>query len=165
MAQAPDTIGNWTTTEFQRVVRELILQNPPDHLGGLSVDDLTVIGSLTAQGTITYSLRSTLSTVGASGQPGFLNSWVNGGAPYRAAGYTKTEDGWIRLHGSVKNGSVGSAAFALSPGFRPTATSRHAVASNAVFGIVDITSAGLVIPQSPSSNVIVSLDGIQFKAA
>lgn len=165
MAQAAETIGNWDSSQLQRVVRELINLYPPDHLNSLSVDDLTVVGGFTAKGSVTYSLRSTLNTIGASGQVAFANSWVNGGAPYFAASYTRTEDGWIRLRGAVKSGSVGSAAFVLPPGARPSSTSRHAVVSNSVFGIVDITSGGSVIPQSPSSNVLVSLDGIQFKAA
>lgn len=165
MAQSKDTIGNWDSSQLQRVVRELIAQYPPDHLNGLSVDDLTVVGSFTAKGSVTYSLRSTLNTIGASGQVGYANSWVNGGSPYFAAAYTKTEDGWIRMRGAIKSGTIGLAAFVLPPGARPAATSRHAVVSNSVFGIVDIDKNGQVIPQSPSSNVLVSLDGIQFKAA
>lgn len=165
MAQPADTIGNWDSTQLQRVVREIVSLYPPDHLSGLTVDDLTVAGTFTAQGSVTYSLRSTINTIGASGQVAFANSWVNGGSPYFAAAYTKTEDGWVRLRGAIKSGSIGSAAFVLPPGVRPSSTSRHAVVSNSVFGIVDIDKTGNVIPQSPSSNALVSLDGIQFKAA
>jgi hypothetical protein len=165
MAQPADKIGDWDSSQLQRVVRELINLYPPEHLDGLSVDDLTVVGSFTAKGSVTYSLRSTLNTIGASGEVVFANSWVNGGAPYAAAAYTKTEDGWVRLRGAVKTGTIGQAAFTLPPGVRPASTSRHAVVSNSVFGIVDIDKSGNVIPQSPSSNALVSLDGIQFKAA
>ena len=165
MPQPVDRIGNWDSSQLQRVVRELIKLYAPDHLDGLTVDDLIVAGSLTVQGTIALSRFLNINVIGASGQAGYTNSWVNGGAPYFPAAYTKTADKWVRLMGSVKSGTLGQSAFPLPPGVRPSSTSRHAVVSNAVFGIVDITSAGLVIPQSPSSNVLVSLDGIQFKAA
>lgn len=165
MAQPLDTIAQMSSADLQRTIREAIQVYAPDHFGGLTVDDLVVAGTLVAQGTITYSRWVNINVIGASGQAPYLNSWVNGGAPYFPAGWTRTEDGWIRLRGAVKSGSVGSAAFVLPPGARPSSTSRHAVVSNALFGIVDITSGGLVIPQSPSSNALVSLDGIQFKAA
>lgn len=165
MAQPADNIGGWDSTQLQKVVRELIAVYAPDHLGGLTVDDLIVSGSLTAQGTITYSRWVDINVVGASGQAAYANSWVNGGAPYFPAGYTRTADGWIRLRGAIKSGTVGLAAFVLPPAYRPSSTSRHAVVSNALFGIVDIDKTGNVIPQSPSSNALVSLDGIQFKAA
>jgi hypothetical protein len=165
MPQPADSIGNWDSTQLQKVVRELITIYAPDHLGGLTVDDLIVAGSLTVQGTIVLSRFLNINVIGASGQAGYANSWVNGGAPYFPAAYTNTADKWVRLRGAIKSGTLGLAAFVLPPGSRPSSTSRHAVVSNALFGIVDITSAGLVIPQSPSSNVLVSLDGIQFKAA
>lgn len=165
MPPARNTIADWTEGQLAKYVRDAIQQLAPDHLTSLTVDDLIVAGTLTAKGTVTYSTRTLFYVVGASGQPAYTNSWVNGGAPYFAAAYIKTEDGWVRMRGAIKSGVIGSSAFTLPPGFRPASTSRHAIVSNAAFGIVDITSAGLVVPQSPSSNVLVSLDGIQFKAS
>jgi hypothetical protein len=154
-----------SSSDLQRTIREAINVYAPDHLGGLTVDDLIVAGTLTVQGSIILSRFLNINVVGASGQAGYANAWVNGGAPYFPAAYTRSADGWERLRGAVKSGTLGLAAFVLPPGHRPSSTSRHSVVSNGAFGIVDITSAGLVIPQSPSSNVLVSLDGIQFKAA
>lgn len=161
MPQQPDTIGSWDSSQLQKVIRDMIQQFPPDHFTGLTVDELTVTTAMSVTGKITYPSNSTLYKVGTSGQVGFANSWAKGGAPYLDPGYMKTEDGWARLFGAVKSGTVTAAAFTLPPGFRPSATSRHVSVQNGAFGIVDVTSAGLVIPQT--SNVIVSLDGIQFK--
>lgn len=161
MPQAADTIGSWDSSQLQKVIRDMIQQFPPDHFTGITIDDLVVTASMTVTGKITYNSNATLYKVGTSGQVGFTNSWVKGGSPYLDPGYMKTEDAWCRLFGAVKNGTLGLGAFTLPPGFRPSATSRHVSVQNGAFGIVDVTSAGLVIPQT--SNVLVSLDGIQFK--
>jgi hypothetical protein len=161
----PDTIGGWTVSEFQKQVREMVNLLAPTNLGALTVDDLIVVGSLTAQGSVTYSSKNSFFTIGASGQPGFLNSWVAYGAPYQAPAFIKTEDGWVRPRGSMKSGTVGSAAFQLAPGFRPANTVAFATAGSGVVGIVEIDKNGNVTPLSPSTNTRVSLDGIQFKAA
>lgn len=161
--QSADTIGSWDSSQLQKVIRDMIQQFPPDHFTGLTIDDLVITDSLSITGKVTYASNATIYNVGTSGQVGFTNGWAQGGAPYFGAGYLKTEDGWVRLRGAVKSGTVGQSAFPLPPGFRPASTSRHVSVQNAAFGILDVTSAGLVIPQT--SNVLVSLDGIQFKAA
>ena len=165
MAQTPDTIGNWTSTQFLKTLRDYIQRFPPDHLTSLTVDDLIVAGTLVARGNVTYSSKLQFSTVGASGQPAaFLNGWVKFGTPYLDPAYIKTEDGWVRMRGAAKSGSVTSALTILPPGSRPAATVSFAVAGNGLVGFIDIQKDGQVIPQAPLTNVRVHLDGIQFKA-
>lgn len=80
--------------------------------------------------------------------PTFANSWVNYGAPYQAARYTKV-NGIVYLEGVIKSGVVGSAAFTLPAGFRPAAAiilpTQSSSGSNGL-GRIDITSAGVVTP-------------------
>lgn len=171
MAQAPqqqqtDTIGNWSEATLAKVIRESIERLLPTHIPSLTVDDLVVAGSLTINGTTSFTQHQTFSLVGGTGQPGFLNGWVNsvtaGDTP---AGFLKTESGYVNLQGAITTGTVGSAAFVLPPGYRPPTNVAFAVTSNGAAGIVTIDSGGNVTPVTPSSNVLVRLDGIQFKAA
>ena len=94
----------------------------------------------------------------------FTNSWVNAGGGYYDAAYRKDVQGIVYLRGRLMSGTVGSAAFTLPPSFRPLSTLAFAVVSNAAAGLVEISSAGVVTPKSPSNNTYVSLDNISFLA-
>lgn len=93
----------------------------------------------------------------------FTNSWVNYDAN-RPAGYVK-QGVYVVLFGLIKSGTVGSAAFTLPVGFRPTSMSGQerlfAVTSNALFGVVGVSDGGAVRPVV-GSNVYFALDGIVF---
>jgi len=161
----PDTIANMTQAELAKTIRESIERLLPTHIPSLTVDDLVVMGSLTVQGTTSYPQNTTFTLVGASGQPGFLNGWGNAGGVNTSAGFLKTEAGYVNLQGAITAGTVGSPAFVLPPGYKPASTVAFSISSNGAAGIVTIDSSGNVTPVSPSSNVLVRLDGIQFKAA
>lgn len=94
--------------------------------------------------------------------PTLTNSWANYGSGYANAGYYLGADGRVYLRGLIRNGSVGSAAFTLPPGMRPSARLLLGTVSNGVVGRVDITAAGEVLPSSPSTNGWVALDGLSF---
>jgi hypothetical protein len=163
--QRADTIANMTTAELNRTIREAIERLLPTHLPSLTVDDLVVVGSLTVEGTVSYPQNTTFTLIGASGQPGFQNGWGNSGGVDTPCGFLKTEAGYVNLQGAIQSGTVGSAAFVLPPGYRPGSTVAFSISSNGAAGIVTIDSGGNVTPVSPSSNVLVRLDGIQFKTA
>ena len=97
--------------------------------------------------------------------PTLLNSWVNFDGGYLQAGYFKDGSGRIYLQGLIKSGTVGSAAFNLPVGYRPTnqllfcSVSYHPANP----ARVDIASNGNVIIQIPTDNRYVSLDGINFR--
>jgi hypothetical protein len=56
--------------------------------------------------------------VGAAGEPGFQNSWINhGGSADEPAGFYKDQEGIVHLQGQVVDGS--GAIFQLPPGDRP----------------------------------------------
>lgn len=93
----------------------------------------------------------------------FTNSWVNFGSGYNDAAYYKDPFGIVHLRGLVKSGTIGTGIFTLPSGYRPPNIQVHAIASNAAFGYIDISTAGVVRPLSPSNNAWVSLDGITFR--
>lgn len=94
--------------------------------------------------------------------PTLLNSWVNFAGGYLAAGYYRDAMGVVHLRGMIKSGVVGSSAFDLPAGYRPTAQTRFACESNSGHGVVVVQSAtGSVVP-GVGSNAWFSLDGITF---
>jgi hypothetical protein len=93
--------------------------------------------------------------------PTLLGTWVNFGAPFATAGYYKSNAGMVFLRGTIKSGTMATAAFTLPSGFRPSATLRFAVDSFGAYGNLDIDSSGNVTPQN-GSNGSVNLSGIAF---
>lgn len=92
--------------------------------------------------------------------PTLLNSWVNYGGAEQVAQYRKLGKR-VHLRGLIKTGAIGSSAFALPVGYRPSSLIRLSVASNSAFGMVNVGTDGVVLPLVGSS-VWVSLDGISF---
>lgn len=92
--------------------------------------------------------------------PTLLNSWVNFGAGYANAGYTR-HLGLVMVRGTVKNGTLNSVVFTLPSGYRPSAALIFAVNSNAAHGVIEIGTNGDVIQRS-GSNVSLAMDQIHF---
>lgn len=104
--------------------------------------------------------------VGGSGEPAFLNSWVNHTVgTYTACGFRKDADGFVHLQGLIKSGTVGDGTppFQLPVGYRPLYSIHMAIASNSLFGNIRISNDGNVRIQL-GNNGWVSFDGIIFKA-
>jgi len=111
-------------------------------------------------------IEQTFTEAEISNDPAFLNSWVDeGSAGFLKVGFWKTIHGIVYLEGRIKNGVIGSACFVLPRLYRPPGTVVFSVVSNDLFGQVRVYADGNVIPQSPSSNVYIALDGIYFRAA
>ena len=94
--------------------------------------------------------------------PTLTNAWVSYGAS-NTPGYYKDDDGVVHLRGLLKSGTIASSMFTLPIGYRPAKNIIRNTVSNAASGRLDITSAGLVIPQT-GSNVWVSVDSVAFTA-
>lgn len=96
--------------------------------------------------------------------PTLLNSWVNFGGGFQAAGYMKDSLGFVHLKGLLKNGTPGAnPMFTLPVGYRPLGDMAYAVNSNSAFGILQVLANGNVIPLQ-GSTAFFYIDGIIFKA-
>jgi hypothetical protein len=97
--------------------------------------------------------------------PTLLNSWLNYTLNNRdGARYYKDATGHVHLEGVIQGGTVGTVAFNLPSGFRPSFTRDFAVVSAAGAGYVEVGSGGDVKIVAGSST-FTSLDGIRFRAA
>lgn len=96
--------------------------------------------------------------------PTLLNGWTNFGSGYETAGYYKDALGFIRLKGLIKGGTMGTAAFVLPSGYRPSYRKMFPVLTSGGIGRVDIDTAGnvLIMNYGTAANGYVSLDGIVF---
>ncbi len=97
--------------------------------------------------------------------PSLTNSWVNeGSGTYYDAGHWKSQDQIVRLRGSIKDGTFGSAAFTLPVGSRPLKQLEFVhVMDNATVDVIHIVSSGQVRIEG-LDNTRITLDGIQFRA-
>lgn len=144
-------------TSVQEVIAAL-RRDPTMGFKALSADTLEC-GVLRVKGRIEEPQGTAFRLV-----PSFSNSWVNAGGGFYDAAYRKDAHGTVWLRGRIKDGVVGSTAFTLPPGFRPGSTLAVSVISNAAVGLVEISSAGVVTPKTPSNNTYISLDNISFLA-
>lgn len=102
--------------------------------------------------------------VGNPGEPAFVNSWVNFGAPYLGVAFTKLPNGKVQVRGSIKSGTSPAVIFTLPPGYRPSASVVFAVATSGgvnVLGSVMVAANGEVSAVS-TNNAFVPLDVIEF---
>jgi hypothetical protein len=103
--------------------------------------------------------------VGTTGEPGFLNGWVNYGTYGATAAFRKFPDGRVRLRGLVRSGTVAASAsgyiFVLPAGYRPQAPLLFPISANATFGEVRILPDGGVLAQV-GNNSYFALDEIEF---
>ncbi len=90
----------------------------------------------------TYA-QETWTAIGASD---FQNSWTNYGLGYYPAGY-RLYNGKVELRGLIKSGTINTTAFVLPVGFRPEFNFGAASYSNSAFGAIQVSSAGLVVPE------------------
>lgn len=95
--------------------------------------------------------------------PPLTNGWTNYGSGYSTAGYYKDVFGVVHLRGLIKNGTLSNAAFNLPAEYRPLQVVLLGTISDNHIGRVVISTAGSVIPQSPSTNAYVALDGLSFR--
>lgn len=159
-------IGDWTTTQLVKFLKDFLENQPPRNLPDVVLGNARVDGDLAIKGSVSFPGNRSPRIVGGSGQPGFENSWVNWGSPYFDVGFWQDPFGFVHLQGVLKSGTVGDSAFTLPPGLRPASTAGpFIVLSNGAAGRVDINTDGTVVPTSPSNNTYVSLSGIYFKAA
>ena len=90
----------------------------------------------------------------------YTNSWVDFGAGQTAVGF-RLIGTRVVLRGTMKSGTINTAAFTLPVGYRPPAGLNFPAVSNALFGSIVIASTGVVTPAT-GSNVWFSLDNISF---
>lgn len=84
----------------------------------------------------------------------FTNSWAN------FSTYTtrfRLIGNLVVIDGAVTGGTIGSPAFTLPAGYRPTQTQNFAAASNSLFGYFSVNTTGTVVPVA-GSNVWFTLD-------
>jgi hypothetical protein len=98
--------------------------------------------------------------VGAAGEPAFQNGWVSYDAA-RTMRFKKYPDGRVRLQGFIKSGTIGTTAFTLPVGYRPSNELSIPCQSASAFANVAILADGQVLPNVGSS-AYVSLDSIEF---
>jgi len=118
--------------------------------------------------------------IGAPGEPGFENSWVNvppSGLSFETAAFYMDHEGIVHLKGLVKGGST-SVIFHLPPGYRPAngrVLARIALCGEGActdpVGLMFIAGSGISVPGfegavvgpgTPGSTT--SLEGISFRA-
>lgn len=105
--------------------------------------------------------------VGAAGEPPFQNAWVNFGGTEDTARFWKDPWGVVHLAGCMKTGVIGTVAFTLPAGYRPSAVQNFNSLSNNALGITVVTPNGNVNPAVGAAGAAVSyyLSGITFRAA
>jgi hypothetical protein len=161
------TIGDWTTTQLVKFIKDILENQPPRNLPSAIIGDASVNGTLAIKGKVSFPGNTDFRIIGAAGEPTFKNSWVNWGPPFFDAGYWHDPMGFVHLQGIIKSGTVGSPAFTLPPGLWPAATAGpFSVNSNSTSGAgrIDVSSNGDVTPMLPAVNGWVSLHGVYFKA-
>ena len=92
--------------------------------------------------------------------PTLLNGW---GAEFPVA-YMKDQLGFVHVKGAVRGGTIGVTVFFLPNGYRALHTRGFSTSANANFGRVVVDATGAIIIPTPSSNNIVYLDCIYFRA-
>lgn len=95
--------------------------------------------------------------------PAMTNGWVAYSGAFNAPYYWRDEQNVVHLEGLIKSGTIGLAAFTLPLEFRPLLNTNFAVCSNGAFGLLQISSAGVVTP-AIGSNADFSLEGVSFRA-
>jgi len=163
---AEDTIGQWTPTVLVKFIRDLFAQQPPNFLPNLKAEQVQVTQKLNVVKDLVYSKEPAFRQVGQTGQPGFLNSWVNFASGWQVAGFHREPLGWITLRGLIKSGTPGSTsvAFVLPPGFRPPLAETFSTISSTGVARIDVEADGDVIVQS-GSTTWTSLGGIRFRTS
>jgi hypothetical protein len=169
-AGVPDYGGgpeSLTVRERQQVKRLLgnPLEFPSVYLGWLESYLAPIFRGRDSKIAASAIAPSVLHTIGATGEPGFQNGWVNYGVGYQTAGFYKDSSGVVHLTGLIKAGTANTTAFTLPVGFRPAMFLHFPAVSNSAFGVLRIDYTGTVAPGVEGSTVWYSLDGVSFRAA
>ena len=165
MAPQDPSAAIWTPqfqTTLTKFIQDLFINQPPSFLPNLKAEEIQVDKKLILRDLVQLTREPNFRRIGDTGQPAFTNSWAYFGSEQVAA-FWRDPFGWVYLRGLIKNGTVGSVAFTLPPGFRPPVAERFVVISNDAVGRVDVGADGAVTPKSPSNNTYVSLAGIRFR--
>jgi hypothetical protein len=96
--------------------------------------------------------------------PTLTNSWLNYGGVFATAGYWKDTSGVVHLRGLITGGTVGTSAFTLPVGFRPTAEHIVLIATATGHGEARIRTDGTVY-MGVSSSGYASLANITFRVS
>jgi hypothetical protein len=106
--------------------------------------------------------------VGATGEPGFLNTWTNFGGTWSKAGFFKDGLGFVHLKGTISAGATGNGnpAFTLPVGYRPADDLFTAIGhSGTALGVgVLVRQNGDVTPNCGAAGCNAGLDGLSFRA-
>lgn len=101
--------------------------------------------------------------IGAAGEPGFQNSWVNYGAPFSTAAFYRDGAGRVWLKGTLKNGLGSEYCFGLPAGWRPAEQVSFKIYSQGdTAALCSIQTSGVVYLFT-TANAQVILDGISFR--
>lgn len=93
----------------------------------------------------------------------FANGYSNWGIPFAPAKYWMDSDGGVCLEGSIRPGTIGSAAFTLPVGYRPAGRLAFPVDSNGGYGLLYVNADGTVVPYVGSPTIF-NLNGVRFAA-
>lgn len=99
----------------------------------------------------------------------FANSYASTNTGNDQATFTVDPVGIVRLRGRITKASpaAGETIFTLPPGMRPLVASAYfpVVCSGGTLGVVEVTSAGLVIYRAGTASTWMSLDGVSYPAS
>jgi hypothetical protein len=150
---------------LSRIIEDVVARVRPQLPSNITVEELVVRRLLTVSDEVEFTAKPNYYNVGTTAAAAFANSWVNYGGGFAPAAYWKDPLGFVHLRGLIKDGTVGSAAFQLPPGLRPSVVVLAPVISADALGRIEVRTNGDVVPMSPSVNTWVSLDTINFKTA
>jgi hypothetical protein len=139
-------------------------------IDGLSIKDgklntaNSVITTNITDGNVTAAKIETQeawNAVGAAGKPAFQNSWANVAA---VAAYYKDSLGTVHLKGLIASGTVGTAAFTLPTGYRPSEQLEFVTMASGAATLCRciVNTDGTVVPYVSNANH--SITGISFRA-
>lgn len=157
----PNYIGDWTVTG-QYVYGHLV-----QFFGGwfVCVVPQSTVGTWENDEWVQYTPGQNGHGIASSPwiDPTMQNGWVAYGAGYSSPQYRKVGD-IVYVRGSIKSGTLGSAAFTLPLGFRPLLAEVQACRGVSGLVAIALSATGTVTPatQHGATNAAVALDGIQF---
>lgn len=117
-----------------------------------SVIDLGTKNALAYNGSYSWPMETRIA-------PTLAGTWTNLGTGQPSVAYWKDPFGMVHLEGAVTGGGADT-IMTLPAGYRPPSTYLFPVVANTVFGVVQITSAGVV---TCTAHTAVVLNGISFR--
>jgi len=146
----------------------LIPVSSNNSIGAINIAVSTTTLAIYAGSNVFLSLQSMYYPNGAATWTSLTlqNSWVWYGGNPATPGVTKGSDGIVMLTGLIKSGTTtnGTVITTLPAGFRPSQEMVLDVASNGIFGRIDIYPNGNIVAINLNNNTYLTLDGISFPA-